>query len=106
MSRDNRIELVYFPGCPHVGAAREALSAALRAEALPLSWREWNRDDASTPERLRGYGSPTVLVDGHDVAPTAADGACCRVYAGSDGLHAAPAVELIRKALRSETGKQ
>lgn len=104
MNGEDRIELVYFPGCPHVGAAREALAAALRAESLPQRWREWNRDDVSTPERLRGYGSPTVLVDGRDVVPTAADGACCRVYAGSDGLHVAPSVEIIRNALRSNTG--
>lgn len=96
-----RIELVYFPGCPNVEAARTAIRAALAAMSLSLDWREWNRDDAATPDVLRRYGSPTVLVNGTDVAPASSDGTCCRIYADKDRMLPAPSVESIRSALEA-----
>jgi len=100
------VELVYFPGCPNVGAAREAIGAALAAEGLPARWREWNRDDPATPEALRGCGSPTVLVGGRDVEPAGNEAACCRVYEHGGALAKAPSVEAIRKALRDGAGSR
>ena len=96
-----RVQLVYFPGCPHVAAAREAIRSALRAEGLALAWKEWNRDDASTPPHLRSFGSPTVLVDGRDVSPAPTQGACCRLYTTERGTQGVPPVELLRTALRA-----
>lgn len=96
-----RIELVYFPGCPNVEAARTAIREALVAASMPADWREWNRDDDATPEVLRRYGSPTVLVNGTDVAPASSDGTCCRIYAGQGGMLPAPSVESIRSALEA-----
>ena len=84
------IELVYFTGCPHVDAARAALRAALNAAGLPAQWREWDQTHPETPERLLGYGSPTVLVGGVDVtgrAPANA-GRACR----ADGIPPAAAI--------------
>jgi len=97
-----RLELVYFPGCPNVDAARASLRAALTAAGMAAVWREWNRDDPATPEALRAFGSPTVLVDGRDVSPGDADtgGACCRVYEDEAGLRAWPSEAMIRAALR------
>ncbi len=96
-----RVELVYFSDCPNVDATREAVRAALITEGLPNKWREWNRDDPATPEALRGYGSPTVLVNGADILPTEGGNASCRVYAGG-----APEVAVLRAALRQAmTGK-
>ncbi|MGH8161740.1 MAG: thioredoxin family protein [Gammaproteobacteria bacterium] len=97
-----RVELVYFTGCPHVDGARDALREALSAEGMQPKWVEWNRDDATIPETLRQYGSPTVLVDGHDVAPAPADANCCRLYPGDEGLRSAPEVDAIRAALKSD----
>ncbi|MGH8274135.1 MAG: hypothetical protein ACRES9_07780 [Gammaproteobacteria bacterium] len=94
------IELIYFTGCPHVEAARDAIRAALAAEGMQPEWTEWNRDDATTSEALRQYGSPTVLVDGSDVMPTPADANCCRLYPGDEGLRNAPEAETIRAALK------
>lgn len=100
-----RVELVYFTGCPHVVAARTVLQKALSAEGMASEWREWNRDDAATPTALRKYGSPTILVDGQDIAPTPADANCCRVYAGDDGLRSVPEIDTIRLALKEFQGK-
>lgn len=94
-----RVELVYFTGCPHVNAARNALRSALEAEGLEVRWREWNRDDPHTPESLRRYGSPTVLVDGRDVVDAPDGGSCCRVYAHGNRLVGAPDAGTIRAVL-------
>lgn len=101
-----RIELVYFTGCPHVEAAREAIRDALAAARMTPEWYEWNRDDPATPGVLRACGSPTVLVDGHDVAPVVSDAVCCRLYAGRNGLANAPSVDMIRSALEAFPGER
>jgi hypothetical protein len=64
-----QIELVYDPGCPNVVQAREALTAACRAAGVPAVWTEWNSEDGACPKYARNLGSPSVLVNGEDVAP-------------------------------------
>lgn len=62
-----RIELVYFEGCPHAVKARENIKSALEAAGQEAHWSEWDLEAESTPDRYRQHGSPTVLIDGHDV---------------------------------------
>ncbi len=98
-----RVELIFFQGCPNVEEAREQLSRALAEIGRPPQWQEWERDDPAGPAYASAYGSPTILVDGKDVAGVAAaEGAdCCRLYRGSDGsLAGVPSVEQIVDALR------
>jgi hypothetical protein len=92
-----RIELIYDPDCPNVAPAREQLSRALVIMGLPLHWKEWPSDDPTIPDHARGYGSPTILVDGQDVSGGGQiDGTrSCRVYATSEGLRGVPTVEQI-----------
>lgn len=97
------VELVYFKGCPHVEEAREQLHRALSQAGIDKKWTEWDRDDPACPTRLKGYGSPTILVDGEDVtgAAPAGDGACCRSYIDEGGRVAgAPPLGLILTALK------
>lgn len=84
------IELVYFDGCPNVEQAR----ANLRAVVGESSWTEWNLSSADTPDRFRRYGSPTVLVDGHDV--TDGNGNEQTMACRTDG---APGPEVIERAV-------
>ena len=73
-------ELVFFEGCPHVAQARSELARALRRCGLPPTWREWDTTSADTPASLKGYGSPTVLVEGKDVTGgTAGSGMGCAI---------------------------
>ncbi len=90
-------ELVYFRGCPHVAAARKALHDALTATGFAPDWQEWDQENPRTPVRVRGYGSPTVLVGGRDVRGGSAgsEGLACR----ADGP---PSVDEIRRALSGE----
>ena len=67
-SHDPDLELVFFTGCPHVVAARRNLRRAMERTGRVDGWREWDLEDDRTPARVRGFGSPTVLVDGRDVA--------------------------------------
>lgn len=95
------VELLYLPDCPNAPAAREQLRRALHAAGLPSAWTEHDLTAPEAPERVRAYGSPTILVDGRDVtgAPPAG-GSACRLYPGSE-IRGAPGVEAIVSALRA-----
>lgn len=101
-----QVELVYDRDCPHVDEARATIRAALEAAGSEIDWREWDREDSRTPEELRGYGSPTVLVNGRDVVgvgneSTASDANSCRVYFDeSSRICGAPSATLIERAIR------
>ena len=84
-------------GAANAAVARQRLHQA----AASISFREWRRSDSTAPEYVRRYGSPTILVDGIDVAGMPpADAACCRLYRAEDGaVDGAPSVKQIRLAL-------
>src|SRR5688572_8276033 len=88
-----KIHLLHFQGCPNVEAARTALRSALAAEHLDVPIEEIDVEDEAAPRWAQGWGSPTILVDGQDVAGQQPSGSssCCRLY--KDG---APPVEVIR----------
>lgn len=101
---NSRVELVYDRDCPNASAARATLLRAFAAVGAPPSWTEWDRRAPESPPYARAYGSPTILVDGEDVAGAApAAGAdSCRVYVGVEGgLERAPSVEQVRAALEA-----
>ncbi len=106
MSEAPSVQLVYDRDCPNVERARGAIAAALREVGLPAAWAEFDRADLSTPEPLRAFGSPTVLVHGLDVSgrtdEARADANSCRVYHDAEGrLDGVPSVDQIAAALRT-----
>jgi len=94
------VVLLYDAGCPNLELARAAVSEAARTAATPVHVREVERGVA--PVELRRFASPTVLVEGRDVAiGTECGGTACRVYATADGrLGRAPPVAAIVAALQ------
>jgi len=97
------VELVYDRSCPNIAPARAQLLHAFAAAGVPPRWREWELGSAQAPAHVRGYGSPSVLVDGRDVSGCTphADADCCRVYARGDGANkGVPPVADIVRALR------
>ncbi len=96
-----KVELVYDGDCPNVEAARAQLLKAFAAAQMPPRWREWRGDAEDCPVHVKGFGSPTILVDGLDVAADPDNGgACCRLYAQEDGsARGVPSVESISGAL-------
>jgi hypothetical protein len=96
------VELIYDPDCPNVPHVRAALLKAFDQADIPPAWIEWDRQSADSAAHVRGYGSPTILVDGRDVAGiTPGDGASsCRLYrSGSGAFAGAPDVAQIAQAL-------
>lgn len=99
-----RVELIYDAGCPNVAVARSVLIRALARTGASARWREWDRGSPDCPAHARRYGSPTVLVDGRDVADSApvAGSAACRIYDGGNGkLSGAPSLDAVCAALLS-----
>lgn len=88
-----KIHLLHFEGCPNVDAARTALREALAAENVEGPVEEIDVEQPDAPEWARGWGSPTILIDGKDVTgqERSEGSSCCRLY--TDG---APSIESIR----------
>lgn len=114
MSLRLQIELVYDPGCPNVGRARDVLAAACRAAEMPAVWTEWSSDDPECPGYARSLGSPSILVNGEDVAPgphpwaprNPANGPRCRVYRDGDAIVPAPPLVRVMDAIKSAVGPE
>ena len=67
--RKRRIDLVYFEACPHVAKARDNIAEVIAGVGADrVDYREWDLMDVTTPDRYRGFGSPSVLIDGEDVS--------------------------------------
>ena len=106
------VELIYDPGCPNVDGAREVLTRALQDAGAPAVWTEWSTGDADCPDHRQGYGSPTILVNGEDVAPgphpwkpREADSAPrCRLYDSADGTCGVPPQSDVRAAIERVLG--
>lgn len=96
------VELIYDKDCPNVAGARANLLRAFAQADLPAKWTEWERSSPGVPERVRKAASPTVLVNGRDVAePQSIQGqASCRLYLLADGRPSGvPPAELLAASL-------
>lgn len=98
----SKVELIYDADCPNVKEAREQLRRALTELGIFSRWQEWDRGCSASPNYVRSYGSPTILVNGQDVAnATPSAGAdSCRIYKDKNGqTKGVPPVELIKDSL-------
>lgn len=97
-----RVELIYAADCPNVPAAREALLRAFGQAGVGPVWSEWDSGDPEAPHYVRDFGSPTVLVNGRDIAPFEQSdaGPCCRLYSSDSKIAGSPPVDSIAAALR------
>ncbi|MGH9857010.1 MAG: hypothetical protein ACRD4B_04105 [Acidobacteriota bacterium] len=97
-----KIDLIYDETCPNFEAARVVLKLALDELGIHHEWKEWNRSEGSSPKFIQQYGSPTILVNGKDVAGIGPQSEmnCCRLYEDSAGrLKKVPPVEQVLKAI-------
>ena len=102
------VELIYDNDCPNVEQTCTHLLRAFSEAGIPAKWVEWERSDDASPPHVRRFGSPTVLVDGQDIAGVEPSGniSCCRLYPAEDGsVSGVPSVEMIVRALR-KTGDE
>jgi hypothetical protein len=103
MTRPEKIELLYWDGCPSYPEALDLLATVLaeRGVAAQVEVREVHSHEEA--EALRFPGSPTILVDGRDVDQDGADGQpslSCRIYRLADGrVSPVPSREQLEEAL-------
>jgi|SRR5215471_4746875 len=103
-----KIEVFYVADCPSHPAAVQLVKDVLHAEGVVAHIHEVLVADQSSARRLKFPGSPTIRVNGHDVAGPSASmegfALSCRLYPGSAQIGLPPA-ELIRDAvLRAREG--
>jgi len=106
--------LIYDPGCPNVDQTREVLAVACRDAEIPAVWTEWSTDDSGCPPYALSFGSPTVLVNGEDVAPgphpwaprDPGDSPRTRVYRHGSAIVSAPPLERVAQAILVALGPE
>jgi hypothetical protein len=90
-----RVELIVFSGCPRADAARRNLREALHRAEMSLQFTEWDSLAERTPPERRGFGSPSILIDGVPLGGSVTgSGAACTIGG-------APSVDVILAALRA-----
>jgi len=101
------VQLLRVADCPHAAVADVRLRVALNAtghEDTPIEWVLVNSPEQA--DELHFYGSPTVLLDGHDpfATPDQPVGLACRLYASDTGTTGAPSLaELVDAILLAQT---
>ncbi len=101
------VELIYDRDCPNVSKTRANLLHAFTEAEQPARWVEWDQSDPESPPYVRGYGSPTVLVGGEDVAGAerSYNVSCCRLYASPSGeMRGVPSVAAIVSTMQAAAG--
>ncbi|MEA2317454.1 MAG: hypothetical protein QOD44_1643 [Solirubrobacteraceae bacterium] len=100
-----RVELLFWEGCPSHPKALEGLRAAMADLGLDpdtILVREVDTEDDADRERF--IGSPTIRIDGEDIAPAGDEptGLTCRVYRMRDGrISPVPDPADVRDALQA-----
>ena len=92
------IQFLFFDGCPLAPRARTNLEQAVNS--LPsdksLSFEEVDLMSRHTPNELKRWGSPTILVNGCDITGAAPGDSCsCRIYASEGGVPTAQEIASV-----------
>ncbi|HEV2405281.1 MAG TPA: hypothetical protein VGR88_07505 [Ktedonobacterales bacterium] len=98
------IEVLYFEGCPNYERAVALVRMALASENVTTPIQMIRVETDAEAHRQRFYGSPSVRINGEDIASLPEDattGLACRVYRTPDGRMApSPSYETITAAVR------
>lgn len=103
--RDMAVAFLYFQGCPLAPRARANLVAALArvGRGNRFSLEEVDLMAPETPEHLKGWGSPTILIDNSDIMGASPGSARnCRIYASHGGV---PSEDEIVAAIEARLGE-
>jgi hypothetical protein len=100
-----KVEVLYVAECPSHPAAVELVRDILAAEGVDAKIHEVLVTDEGMASELRFAGSPTIRINGRDVAGELHDGQTfapsCRLYAGSKQVGLPPAEVVHRAVLRA-----
>ncbi|HLW82695.1 MAG TPA: DUF2703 domain-containing protein [Candidatus Acidoferrales bacterium] len=104
-----KVEVLYVADCPSYPAAVKLIREVLAAQGVAAEIQEVLVSDERMANELKFLGSPTIRVNGRDIAREAKEqqsfGLSCRLYAGSKqaGL---PSAEMIHKAVMEARGNR
>lgn len=95
-----KLEVLYVAGCPSHPAAVKLLKDVLAAESINDEVIEVLVIDAQMARELQFRGSPTIRINGLDIAGQSSDTGtfACRLYPGSDKI-GVPPIEMIQRAV-------
>lgn len=98
-----KVEVLYVPDCPHHAPALELLRAVLLAEGVRTEINEVVVRDAETAEEFKFRGSPTIRINGRDIAGESHSrvsfALACRMYSGAKEPGVPPR-EMMQRAVR------
>ncbi len=97
-----KIEVLYVLDCPHYPAAMAELKSVLAVERISAPIREVLVANPRMAEELRFRGSPTIRINGRDIAGESEAqhfALSCRLYPGEKQPGVPPA-EMIHRAVR------
>jgi hypothetical protein len=96
-----KVEVLYVADCPAHLAAVTMVKDVLAAQGVAAEIAEVLVSDEQTARDLRFPGSPTIRINGRDVAESSEPGVfamSCRLYPGSLRI-GLPPVEMVRRAV-------
>lgn len=97
-----KVEVFYVADCPTHPAAVKLVKQVLAAEGVEAEIREVLIRDEEMANELHFCGSPTIRINGRDVAGESQDAPSfalsCRLYPGSKQL-GLPPVEMVHRAV-------
>ncbi len=105
------IEVLYYSDCPHYQETVQTIRDLLSEEGLTADVRGTDLTEGAQTEQSRpSMSSPTVLLNGTDIAPPFDDyygprGGHCRIYEHNGEMYPYPPKELIRSALKRQGSK-
>ena len=105
-----KLEVFYVSECPSHPAAVKLVRDVLAAQGIATPIHEVLVRDEQMACELRFLGSPTIRINGKDVAgesPTAKNFALsCRLYPGSEQIGLPPAEVIHRAVLEARGGER
>jgi hypothetical protein len=109
-TRIEPIQFFYFADCPSHDIALQRLRDVLSEECLQADIEIIQVKTEEQAQQLRFVGSPTILINGQDIARVDANAPyalTCRAYHMEDGrISPLPSAEMIRAALRRAAGER
>ena len=102
-----KVRFLYSEDCPSHDEALSRLRNILEEEQVAADLEIVRIETLEDAEKERFPGSPTIMIDGHDICPIpiSSYAPACRAYVLEDGrVSPLPSVSMIRKAIRAAKG--
>jgi hypothetical protein len=103
------VEILYVTDCPSLHGAVKLVKEVLASEGVTAEIREVLVTDDRMAAHLKFLGSPTIRIDGRDIAGESPENnfaLSCRLYPGSSQIGLPPAHLVRRAVLQAHQGER